>query len=205
MAAVILAGTGIPLPETGRRAWAPMLRDAVASLNAMGCVSPLAVRSTTFDADTGAPTGLGITVAAGSFLKPNGRVVSYGGGTATVTDAATTYVWLTTAGVLAVGAAFPAAPYVPLASVVAAGGAVTLITDARLLFGTVAPAVPAGANQAALTDSTGGTPSFTLAAVGNTSTGDQSAVINADIASLARLVNQLRADLVSEGVIKGSA
>tara|TARA_Y100000004_G_scaffold154581_1_gene178781 strand:+ start:349 stop:753 length:405 start_codon:yes stop_codon:yes gene_type:complete len=61
------------------------------------------------------------------------------------------------------------------------------------------------ADQTALTDSTGGSVSnATLAAVGDTSS-DQSAAINANFAKTAQLVNRLRADLVSLGLIKGSA
>jgi hypothetical protein len=57
---------------------------------------------------------------------------------------------------------------------------------------------PASANQAALTDSTGGTPGTTLNTISDAATADA-------VASLARLVNQLRADLVAAGLIKGSA
>lgn len=63
-----------------------------------------------------------------------------------------------------------------------------------------------GAAQAALTDSTGGsTADTTLAAVGNTSAGDESAAINGNFAKLARLVNELREAAVEKGMIKGSA
>lgn len=65
----------------------------------------------------------------------------------------------------------------------------------------VAPVVqPAHANQAALTDGTTGTASFSLV----DSAGGASA-INDNFASVARLLNQIRSDLVSTGEIKGSA
>ena len=61
------------------------------------------------------------------------------------------------------------------------------------------------ADQTTLTDSTGGSVSnATLAAITDTSS-DQSAPINANFAKIAQLVNRLRADLVSLGLIKGSA
>lgn len=61
---------------------------------------------------------------------------------------------------------------------------------------------PSGANQAALTDSTGGTAGFTVSAVSGT--GDD-AGINDALASIIRLLNQIRGDLVTTGEIKGSA
>jgi|GEM_PF-2141463 len=83
---------------------------------------------------------------------------------------------------------------------------------------------PASANQAAaaaltsatLTDSTTGTPSTTVGDVGatfdqatlnniNASTVDQHNKLRADLAAVRTLVNQLRADLVAAGLIKGSA
>lgn len=74
-------------------------------------------------------------------------------------------------------------------------------------FHNVTPAVQrSGAPQTALTDSTGGVASgtATLAAVGVTNTGDVSATINANFATTAVLLNELRAALVEKGLIKGS-
>jgi hypothetical protein len=61
---------------------------------------------------------------------------------------------------------------------------------------------PTGAAQAALTDSTGGTADGTLAAVSGSGA---DATINNNFADLVVLVNKLRADLVTLGLIKGSA
>lgn len=73
----------------------------------------------------------------------------------------------------------------------------------KLGFWNVTPVVqPSGANQAALTDSTTGVAAFTLVDV--TGAHDQ-AILNANFASIARLINQLRSDLVAVGIIKGSA
>lgn len=76
-------------------------------------------------------------------------------------------------------------------------------TSQKLGFFNKTPVVqPVGANQAALTDSTGGTAAFSLVDV----TGSHSqSILNANFASLARLVNQLRSDLVTLGLIKGAA
>lgn len=71
----------------------------------------------------------------------------------------------------------------------------------KLGFWGAAPiARPASANQAALVDSTGGTADGTLADVG---AAFSQATLNDNFADVARLVNQLRADLVASGLIKG--
>lgn len=100
------------------------------------------------------------------------------------------------------------------------GGVVTITTgttngvkfgasasDKLGFWGATPIAQRSGANQAALTDSTGGTASTTLAAItagASYAQADMTAVKNA-IASLARLLNQMRSDLVATGAIKGSA
>lgn len=76
-------------------------------------------------------------------------------------------------------------------------------TTGKLGFWNATPVVqPSGANEAALTDSTTGTASFTLVDVG---LAFSQANINNNFASVARLLNQLRSDLVTIGIIKGSA
>lgn len=52
-----------------------------------------------------------------------------------------------------------------------------------------------------LTDSTGGTPGATLAAVENTSTGDRSAAINSNFASLNQQIEDLKEALVDAGLL----
>ena len=76
-------------------------------------------------------------------------------------------------------------------------------TSQKIGFFNATPIVqPASANQAALTDSTTGTPSTTLVDAG---AAYSQANINNNFASVARLLNQLRSDLVSLGLIKGAA
>ncbi len=73
----------------------------------------------------------------------------------------------------------------------------------KMAFWGVTPVVqPAHANQGALTDSTGGTAGFTIADV--TGSFSQS-VLNNNFASVVRLLNRLRTDLVAAGIIKGAA
>jgi hypothetical protein len=75
-------------------------------------------------------------------------------------------------------------------------------TNKISIYGVTPIVQPAGANQQALTDSTTGTASFTLVDVGVVFS---QANVNNNFASVARLLNQLRSDMVSFGSIKGSA
>lgn len=76
-------------------------------------------------------------------------------------------------------------------------------TTQKLSFYNATPIVqPAGANQAALTDSTGGTPAFTLVDVG---VAFSQTNVNNNFASIARMLNQMRTDLVALGLQKGAA
>jgi hypothetical protein len=76
------------------------------------------------------------------------------------------------------------------------------VTEKLGFWGKTPIVQPSGANQAALTDSTTGVAAFTLVDV--TAAHDQTK-LNANFASVARLLNQLRTDLVNSGLIKGSA
>lgn len=74
-------------------------------------------------------------------------------------------------------------------------------TSQKIGFWNATPIVqPVGANQAAITDSTGGTAGFTLV---DSSAG--SAAVNNNFASLARLVDNMRTVLVNTGIMKGAA
>lgn len=76
-------------------------------------------------------------------------------------------------------------------------------TGQKLGFWNATPVIqPASANQAALTDSTTGTADGTVDDVG---AAFSQATLNNNFADIIRLVNQLRADLVTIGAIKGAA
>lgn len=76
-------------------------------------------------------------------------------------------------------------------------------TSQKLGFWNVTPIIqPASANQAALTDSTTGTPGFTLVDTGIVFS---QANINNNFASLNRQVDSFRTALVNSGIIKGAA
>lgn len=83
------------------------------------------------------------------------------------------------------------------------GTKIATATSQKLGFWNVTPVIqPAGANQAAITDSTTGTPGFTLNDVGVVFS--QSA-INNNFASLNRQVDAFRTALVASGMLKGAA
>ncbi len=86
------------------------------------------------------------------------------------------------------------------------GSVIGTSASQKLAFFAATPvAQPAGAAQAALTNSTGGTASGTLASVGATNAGDVSATINNNFADLWTQQNAIRAALVELGLMKGSA
>jgi len=80
-------------------------------------------------------------------------------------------------------------------------------SNQRLAFyGATPTPQPASAEQRALVDNTGGnTSALTLEPVGNTWSSSQAAIVNSNFARIAVLLNRLRQDLVSLGLIKGDA
>jgi hypothetical protein len=184
----------------GDRGWATALNSNSDTLEALTPVTALLVQP------TGIPnTTLGITVAAGVFLDAARVLTSYAGGSITLAASSTVYVWLTDAGVLSSGTAWPTATnYVPLAVVVTGASTITSVTDARVPFFSSGQ-LQASANQAAITNSTGGTIGTTLAACTATNSSDQSGTINSNFASLWNQLNAIRTALIADGMIKGSA
>ena len=79
---------------------------------------------------------LNVVVAAGTFISSAGAYVSYAGATQAITASTTKYLYLTDAGVLTVGSAWPAGgtKHVRLAVVVAGSSTITSVTDARVPF-----------------------------------------------------------------------
>lgn len=101
-------------------------------LDSLAAIGSLAVATTEVPS-----AALTIKVSAGTFRKSDGTLVSYAGvSSQVVTASATTWLWLTDAGVLATGTGFPASgtPHVRLAVVVAGGSTITSVTDARTPF-----------------------------------------------------------------------
>lgn len=153
-------------PYATQRNWDLLLNALIAALDGLGALGPLAVTAHDVDLTTFAATTLKIDVAAGTYIDNNGQYQSYagtGGSPVTLASSSTKYVWLTAGGTLTNGSAWPSAGtrHVRLAVVVTGSSAITSITDAR------APWAAGGSSGEQLTDSTGGTPSTTLAAATN--------------------------------------
>jgi hypothetical protein len=132
---------GFPVPQRGLRGYQAALNQIFAMLDSTGAIPPLSVRPSAWDASFN-PTGLGVTIAPGTFCNRSAdQAVVYGGGTVTVPASATTYLWLTAAGAPTSGTAWPTSggDYVRLAVVTASATAITLIVDARIPFRAIAP------------------------------------------------------------------
>lgn len=176
--------------------WQTRLNAASDLIDSLSAVGSLAVRLAEVPSST-----LNVSVASGSFRASTGLITNYAGiSSFAVAASTTTCLWLTDAGVLASGTAFPADTVIAvrLATIVAGASTVTSITDARVPWQSAGAPLTAGANQAAITDSSGGTPSFTIAAISDAPTANA-------IASLARQVAAIRTALIATGQIKGSA
>lgn len=84
-------------------------------------------------APTGDSTGLTLTLSSGTNLIP-GTVVTYAGGTLSMTDASTNYVYLDNTGTPGADTIGFVSGEFPLAIVVTSGGNITSITDIRGFF-----------------------------------------------------------------------
>jgi hypothetical protein len=191
------------VPANADRNWDVTLGRDYDVLDALAAVGQLSAYATLVDG-SGNPTSLSLTVSPGTFLTAAGVPASYAGGSATLAASSTVYVWLTEAAALATGSAWPATNYVPVAVVTTGAAAIAAVADARAPWRAV-PFPLAGANQAALVNSTGATPGTTLSAVTDTTATDQSGAINANFAALWNLTDAVRSALVTRRVIKGSA
>jgi len=89
---------------------------------------------------------LNVKVAAGSYQKSDGTLGTYAGtASQAITLSTTKYLYLTNAGTLTVGSAWPTSGYyVPLAVVVAGATTITSITDARAPVGVVSGGATSG-------------------------------------------------------------
>lgn len=121
-------------PATTSRNWDTPINENSDALDALKPVSELAVTLSEIPSTT-----LNVDVATGSFISADRTLVAYAGVTGqAITTATTKYLYLTNAGTLTIGSAWPTSGfYVPLAVVVAGATTITSITDARRAFRTV--------------------------------------------------------------------
>jgi hypothetical protein len=134
MATTFLPATGLGYPALGDTYPAVIQAD----LTLLDGMSPLGGLFVSLHEQPS--TSLNVKVAAGAFRTPWGQTVAYAGSASqAVTASATTYLWLTTAGTLTTGNAWPTTAYIPLAIVIAGASTITSITDFRNVCSTVIP------------------------------------------------------------------
>ena len=139
MATQYSTNAGLEYWQLGDRNWHTQYATTCQRLDGLAAIGPLGVRATDPGASAMLPsTSLKVNVAAGSFKASGGSVVSYAGTSSlTLSASTTTYLWLTAAGVLATGAAYPTGiDIVRLAHVTTDGSHVTAIVDDRLAWET---------------------------------------------------------------------
>ena len=130
MASTYTTRAGLAKPGAGDTSWNVTLNADLDSLDALAPLGALAVSPAERPS-----ASLNVQVAGGVFVSSAGAYVVYAGtASQAVTASTTTYLWLTDAGVLSSGSAFPTAgtKCVRLAAVVAGTSTITSITDARV-------------------------------------------------------------------------
>lgn len=165
MATTYTTNARLQKPAAADRLWDVPLNANADYLDGLAAVGGLAVTSLEVPS-----ASLSCRIAAGAYLKANGTVGSYAGGSLALPANATSYIWLTDAGVLGSGSAWPTTANLPLAQVQTGPSAVLQVADARIPYQSV------GANTA-FVSKTGDTVSGALQ-VSNPSTG--TSVISAD-------------------------
>jgi hypothetical protein len=165
MATTYTTNARLQKPAAADRHWDVPLNANADYLDGLAAVGGLAVTALEVPS-----ASLSCRIASGGYIKANGTVGTYAGGSLTLPASATSYIWLTDAGVLSSGAAWPTTPNLPLARVQTGPSTILQIVDARLPYQSV------GANTS-FVSKTGDTVSGTLQ-VSNPSTG--TAVISAD-------------------------
>lgn len=114
--------------------WHVQYADTCQFLDGFNAVGDLCVTIPAAERPTS--TTLTVRVAPGLFIDSTGAVVTYVGTAAqAVTASANSYIYLTDAGILTVGAGWPAGWHVRLAVVAADGTHVIGISDARVAWG----------------------------------------------------------------------
>jgi hypothetical protein len=192
----------IPEPQLDDPNWSVPIIASAAVIDALNPVGDLCVTMTEIPS-----ASLNVKVAAGNYLTLIGTIATYAGTSSQAITTATTkvlYLDLTAAGALTVAASFPTTAHIRLATVVAGATTITSIVDERIAFTPIATQ-PAGAAQAAVTDSTGSSATTTLVTVRSDTAAHTASDAQDNDHVLFTLVNAMRAAMVAAGVMKGSA
>jgi hypothetical protein len=124
------ANAALQKPATTDRNWDVALNANADALDAVSPLSSLMVTLAQYPSSS-----LNVKVAAGAFVSQSGAYVAFAGNVSYPVPANTvSQVWLTDAGILVNGAAWPAVAHVRLASVVAGPTTITSISDRRSPF-----------------------------------------------------------------------
>src|SRR5271165_4293019 len=125
----------LAMPAAGDRSWNVPVNGNAQLLDSLAPLGGLAVTTTEIPS-----ASLNVAVAAGTYLKQDLTIGTYGGAVTTVTGSGTNYLYLdlTSSGALTVNTSgFPATAHVRLAVVTAGSATITNITDARVAFNVI--------------------------------------------------------------------
>ena len=129
MATSYTPNLGLAKPATSDRNWDVPINN---NTNAIDGIAPLGgLFAKTAESPS---TSLNVAVSAGSYVDASGAIASYAGGTTNVSASVTTNLWLTNAGILAIGSAWPVSAHVRLCVVVATTASLVSVTDARIAY-----------------------------------------------------------------------
>ena len=129
MSTTYTSKVGLGIPATSDRNWdIPM----AANFNLLDALAPL--YSLLVKAHETPSASLNVTVNPGPYPTKTGTVAAYAGVSSyPLSASSTTYLWLTTSGVLTTGASYPSTYCVRLAHVVTGTSSVTTIYDDRFI------------------------------------------------------------------------
>jgi hypothetical protein len=130
MSTTYTANTKLAMPAIGDTGWAVPINGNCALLDALSPIGGLAVTATEVPS-----ASLNVAVAAGTYIKQGGTIGTFAGAASSSTRML--YLDLTNSGVLVVATSYPTTPHVRLATVVAAAGTISSITDNRQCFNVV--------------------------------------------------------------------
>ena len=128
MATTYSANARLQKPATSDRQWDVPINANTDALDAMTAIGALAVTTTETPSAT-----LQVQISAGTYIKADGTVGTYGGTAAlTVAASTTVYLWLDPTGSLVPGPAFPTTAHLRLAHVITGAATVTAVVDERV-------------------------------------------------------------------------
>lgn len=126
MSTTYTTNAALEKPALGDRNWSVPLNANADALDAMTAIGALCGATNEIPSTT-----LTLKVSAGTYIKSDNSVGVYAGGTIALTTAVANYVWLTGAGVLTIGSAFPTTPHVRICVATCGATTITSVMDAR--------------------------------------------------------------------------